>query len=108
MPGRRTLNTKRYDIVTVGGGLGGSAIASAMADAGASVLVLEASAEFRAGRLGTHPHVVSVFALGQHEGQPYIVTELMGGGDVEGLLEGADGQLPTERDCSGRARTASC
>ncbi len=36
------------------------------------------------GRLGTHPHVVSVFDLGQHEGQPYLATELMGGGDVEG------------------------
>ena len=41
------LNARRYDIVTVGGGLGGSAIAAAMADADASVLVLEASTEFR-------------------------------------------------------------
>ena len=49
------------------------------------------------GRLGTQPHVVSVFDLGQQEGQPYIVTELMGGGDVEGLLEDADRPLPTEQ-----------
>src|SRR5205823_9752834 len=41
------------------------------------------------GRLGTHPHIVSVFDLGEHDGQPYMVTELMGGGDVEGLLEQA-------------------
>jgi tetratricopeptide (TPR) repeat protein len=41
------------------------------------------------GRLGAHPHVVSVFDLGEEEGQPFIVTELMGGGDVEGLIEQA-------------------
>ncbi len=39
------------------------------------------------GRLGSHPHIVTVFDLGEHEGQPYMVTELMGGGDVEGLIE---------------------
>jgi tetratricopeptide (TPR) repeat protein len=49
------------------------------------------------GRLGAHPHIVSVFDLGEHEGQPYMVTELMGGGDVEGLLEKAEGHpLPLE------------
>ena len=41
------------------------------------------------GRLGSHPHIVTVFDLGDHQDQPYIVTELMGGGDVEGLLEEA-------------------
>ncbi len=41
------------------------------------------------GRLGAHPHVVSVFDLGETVGQPFIVTELMGGGDVEGLIENA-------------------
>ena len=41
------------------------------------------------GRLGSHPHIVTVFDLGQHEGQPYMVTELMGGGDVEGVIEDA-------------------
>ena len=39
------------------------------------------------GRLGSHPHIVTVFDLGQQEGQPFMVTELMGGGDVEGLVE---------------------
>ena len=38
------------------------------------------------GRLGSHPHIVTVFDLGDHEGQPYMVTELMGGGDVEGVI----------------------
>jgi eukaryotic-like serine/threonine-protein kinase len=42
------------------------------------------------GRLGAHPHVVSVFDLGEEDGQPFIVTELMGGGDVEGLIEQAE------------------
>jgi hypothetical protein len=47
------------------------------------------------GRLGAHPHVVSVFDLGEEDGQPFIVTELMGGGDVEGLIENApDHRLP--------------
>ncbi len=36
------------------------------------------------GRLGSHPHIVTVFDLGQEADQPYMVTELMGGGDVEG------------------------
>jgi hypothetical protein len=45
------------------------------------------------GRLG-HPNIVSIFDLGEHEGQPFVVTELMGGGDVEGLLEDAEGPLP--------------
>ena len=41
------------------------------------------------GRLGSHPHIVTIFDLGDHEGQPYMVTELMEGGDVEGLIEHA-------------------
>ena len=36
-----------YDIITVGGGLGGSALAKAMAERGARVLVLEAETSFR-------------------------------------------------------------
>jgi len=50
------------------------------------------------GRLGSHPHIVTVFDLGDHEGQPYMVTELMGGGDVEGVIEDAtDHWLPLEQ-----------
>ena len=36
-----------YDIITVGGGLGGSALAKAMAERGAHVLVLESDEQFR-------------------------------------------------------------
>ena len=55
------------------------------------------------GRLGSHPHIVTVFDLGQHPSsvagtQPYMVTELMGGGDVEGIVEDApEHKLPLSR-----------
>ena len=50
------------------------------------------------GRLGSHPHIVIVFDLGQEQDQPYMVTELMGGGDVEALMEMATGhRLPLEQ-----------
>ena len=51
------------------------------------------------GRLGSHSHIVTVFDLGEEpsassgQGQPYMVTELMGGGDVEGLIEDAPNHL---------------
>ena len=38
---------KTYDIITIGGGLGGSALAKVMAEHGASVLVLERETRFR-------------------------------------------------------------
>ena len=50
------------------------------------------------GRLGSHAHIVTVFDLGEHEGQPFMVTELMGGGDVEGVIEDAsDHRLSLEQ-----------
>jgi hypothetical protein len=50
------------------------------------------------GRLGAHPHIVTVFDLGEEAGQPYMVTELMGGGDVEGVIEKApDHKLPLDK-----------
>ena len=49
------------------------------------------------GRMGAHPHMVSVFDLGEEGGAPYIVTELMGGGDVEGEIEKAGGALALPR-----------
>jgi hypothetical protein len=49
------------------------------------------------GRLGAHPHVVTIFEIGEEAGAPYVVTELMGGGDIEGLIEKAGGALPLER-----------
>jgi len=43
------------------------------------------------GRLGVHPNIVAVLDLGQEDdGSPYMVTELMAGGDIEGVLEEAE------------------
>ena len=64
-------------------------------EAGRSRIQREAQAM---GRLGSHPHIVTVFDLGQEAGQPYMVTELMGGGDVEGAIEEApDHRLPLDQ-----------
>jgi class 3 adenylate cyclase len=42
------------------------------------------------GRLGDHPHIVTVYDIGDDRGQPYIVTQYMAGGDVEVLLQQAE------------------
>ena len=50
------------------------------------------------GRLGYHQHIVTVFDLCQEQGQPHTVTELMGGGDMEGVIKNAeDHRVPLER-----------
>jgi tetratricopeptide (TPR) repeat protein len=50
------------------------------------------------GRLGSHPHIVTVFDIGDHNGQPYLVLPLLPGGDIEGVIEEAPGhRLPLER-----------
>ena len=50
------------------------------------------------GRLGDHPHVLSIHDLGDEAGQPYMVLPLMPGGDVGTLLEKAeDHRLPLEQ-----------
>jgi hypothetical protein len=41
------------------------------------------------GRLGDHPHIVALYDLGDEGGQPYLVSQLMAGGDVEGLIASA-------------------
>jgi hypothetical protein len=49
-------------------------------------------------RLGDHPHVVTVFDIGEQAGEPYIVSQYMAGGDLRGLLDAADeGRLPLDR-----------
>jgi hypothetical protein len=50
------------------------------------------------GRLGSHPHIVTVFDIGEEAEQPYLVLPLLPGGDVEGLIEKAEGhRLPIEQ-----------
>ena len=52
-------------------------------DAGLSRVKREAQAM---GRLGDHPNIVTVFDIGDDGGQPYIVSQYMGGGDLDGML----------------------
>ncbi len=50
------------------------------------------------GRLGDHPNIVTVYEIGEENGQPYIISQFMAGGDVEALIEKAqDHKLPVER-----------
>ncbi|MDO8615442.1 MAG: protein kinase [Dehalococcoidia bacterium] len=49
------------------------------------------------GRLGDHQHIVTVHDIGEEDGQPYIVSQYMAGGDLEGLLREAEGhRLPID------------
>ena len=41
------------------------------------------------GRLGDHPHIVTVFDYGDEAGQPFIVQPCITGGDVEDLIKKA-------------------
>jgi class 3 adenylate cyclase/tetratricopeptide (TPR) repeat protein len=48
-------------------------------------------------RLGDHPHIVTVYDVGDEDDQPYIVSQLMPGGSVAELLERApDHRVPVE------------
>jgi class 3 adenylate cyclase len=63
-------------------------------DAGLSRVKREAQAM---GRLGDHPNIVTVFDIGDDGGQPYIVSQYMGGGDLDGMLNRApDRRLPIQ------------
>jgi serine/threonine protein kinase len=54
------------------------------------------------GRLGDHPHIVTVFDIGEEPGAgglggPYIVSQYMAGGDIDRLLAASPNrQLPVE------------
>ncbi|UCC17097.1 MAG: protein kinase, partial [Dehalococcoidales bacterium] len=53
------------------------------------------------GKLGDNPHIVSIFDTGEINGQPYIIIPVMGGGDVEALIEKApDHKLPLDQTIS--------
>ncbi len=48
-------------------------------------------------RLGDHPNIVTVFDVGDDDGAPYIVSELMPGGSVADVLAQADdNRLPVD------------
>jgi class 3 adenylate cyclase/tetratricopeptide (TPR) repeat protein len=48
-------------------------------------------------KLGDHDHIVTVLDTGEDDGNPFIVSRYMPGGDVEGLLAAAGGRLDVER-----------
>jgi predicted ATPase/class 3 adenylate cyclase len=63
-------------------------------EAGLSRVKREAQAM---GRLGDHPNIVTVFDIGDDGGQPYIVSQYMGGGDLDGMLNRTpDRRLPIQ------------
>src|SRR4029450_8010940 len=48
--------------------------------------------------LGDHPHLVPVYDVGDEDGEPYVVSQLMAAGSVEDALAAADGRrVPLER-----------
>ena len=51
-------------------------------EAGLSRVQREAQAM---GRLGDHPNIVTIHDVGDDAGQPYIVSQYMSGGAVDGL-----------------------
>ena len=49
------------------------------------------------GQLGDHPHVVTVYDIGEDEGQLHIVSQYMSGGDLDARLDSAEKRrLPVE------------
>ncbi|HZQ77762.1 MAG TPA: AAA family ATPase [Acidimicrobiia bacterium] len=47
------------------------------------------------GRLGDHPHIVTVYDIGDEDGRPFIVSQYMPGGSVDDLLvEAPEHRLP--------------
>jgi len=50
------------------------------------------------GRLGSHPHIVTIHDIGEEDHQPYIIQEFMEGGAVQDIVEQApDHQLPIDQ-----------
>ena len=50
------------------------------------------------GQLGAHPKIVPVYEMGEHDGQQYVIMELMEHGDVADALDSSSGNgLPVER-----------
>lgn len=47
--------------------------------------------------LGSHPHIVTLFDIGMHEGAHFVVSEHLAGGDLASALRAAGGRLPVEQ-----------
>lgn len=46
-----------------------------------------------AARIGKHPHLVSVYSAGEHDGQVWLAMEYVDGGDVQEMLAASGGRL---------------
>ncbi|NQW16607.1 MAG: protein kinase [Chloroflexi bacterium] len=69
--------------------------AEALDDASLQRVTREAQA---IGRLGDHPSIMPIYDFGMEGRQPYMIQPVMGGGDVEALIEDAeDNRLPLAR-----------
>jgi class 3 adenylate cyclase len=47
-------------------------------------------------RLGDHPNVVTIHDIGEDQGQLYVVSQFMAGGDLSAALRQAGGQMPLD------------
>ena len=84
---------ERYDVVVVGGGIAGSALAAALATAGLSVLVLERQTHYRDKVRGEYMHpwgAAEMLRLGLEE------TLLAAGGGYSETFVGYDENLPAD------------
>ncbi len=84
-----------YDIITIGGGLGGSALAKVMAERGARVLVLESETRFRDRVRGE-----VMVSWGVAEAQELGIYEIMraaGGREIEWADMAVLGNKPVRR-----------
>ena len=64
---------------------------------GASILARARREAEAMRKLGDHPRVVTVLDTGEEDGNPFIVSRYMPGGDVLGLLAAAGGHLEVSR-----------
>jgi class 3 adenylate cyclase len=78
----------------------GTEVAVALFDTAGVGAAIEARARREAdamSKLGEHPHVVTVLDTGEDDGNPFIVSRYMPGGDVESLLAAAGGRAEVSR-----------
>jgi class 3 adenylate cyclase len=47
-------------------------------------------------RLGDHPHIVTIHDIGEENGQLYVVSQYMAGGDLAQVLRSSGGALPID------------
>jgi eukaryotic-like serine/threonine-protein kinase len=60
-------------------------------------------------KLGNHPHVVTIYDVGEHDGQSYMVSQYMRGGDLRGVLKRANAdRTPIEIPLAVRWMTETC